>query len=557
MHSETAPVNFSLRGEHVGLHNGSLEGIEYHIPQGALTINGYSPHDRNQWDDLIGSTRGAGPVVWEANSGLGDETDRHLVTIARGIGEHGNNPYKGMPALPPDRYEGAANHLTNLHGLKSPTDYQTPPTAPVSNEMTTAVQSNWRVVSLGELQQPGGVGGTQPYNPIVDGPNPDAPPNIDNAQNSPEQEVGLQRWVNAALHLLNRGETPEVTIAHLAEEGCPNPDEIVQRALQQPEEVSPVSDELGQDPFEVPPTEDPSTSGEMQGLSQQPPVMAATGKPGSYTVGCSSCGGEFKSDKKTGFSHCEDHKGMRDYDKDWGKASKRVRIAGTSMEGVEISRWEGLWGETTVKVALDGGGTLDVAPEAVQELTGASKPHPVTEIQTFIDSIPEVQPTRPSIEARLANLELVRRAVRANISKVGFHDQVKLEGFDSDAQNEQIALNAALKSAGQPGDDKYLAGLRGYEFNKFATATPQIFPYSGNVKEAAIIWAVESPYTKGTNTDDFHFAAAHYATQIGLSGGQINEFLAAADDHRIVRTEEFTAEPETIDSEGPAEALLL
>jgi len=507
MHSVTAPVNFTIRDQHVGLHNASLSGITHHIPQGVLTINGLDPHDQGQWDAIIDASR-PGPVEFAANSGLGDQVDKHLVTIARGIAEHGKNPYQGMPPLPPERYEGAANHLTQLVGLKDPADYQTPSTAPVSGEMTT-VQSNWRVVSLGELQQPGGVGGTQPYNPVVDGPNPDQPPNADNAQNGPEQEVALQTWVNTAVDALNRGETPEAILAQLAHDGCPNPEEVLQRAQSQPDEP-PVSDQLGQDPFEVPPAQDPAMSGEMQGLSQQPPVMA-----------------------------------------------KRVRIAGTSMEGIEISRWEGLWGDTTVKVALDEGGTLDVAPEAVQELTEASRPHPVSEIQTFIDSIPEVQPTRPSIEARLANLELVRRAVRANISKVGFHDQVKLESFDSDAQSEQIALTAALKAVGQPDDDKYLASLRGFEFNKFATATPDIFPYSGNVKEAAIIWAIESPYTKGTDDDDFHFAAAHYATQIGLSGGQINEFLAAADDHRIVRAEEFTAEPETIDSEGPAEALFL
>jgi hypothetical protein len=297
-------------------------------------------------------------------------------------------------------------------------------------------------------------------------------------------------------------------VAQLAHDGCPNPEEVLQRAQAQPNEP-PVTDQLGQDPFETPPPDDPSATGEMQGLSQQPPVMA-----------------------------------------------KRVRIAGTSMEGVELSRWEGLWGETTVKVALDEGGTLDVAPEAIESLTGASPQHPVTEIQTFIDSIPEVQPTRPSIEARLANLELVRRAVRANISKVGFHDQVKLEGFDSDAQVEQIALKAALASVGNPDDTKYLASLTSYAFNKLEQAEPQIFPYNGNIVEAATIWVTESPYTKTADDDDFRFAAAHYATQIGLSGGQINEFLSVADEHRLVHTEEFTAE-DTTDNEGPAEALFL
>lgn len=37
---------------------------------------------------------------------------------------------------------------------------------------------------------------------------------------------------------------------------------------------------------------------------------------GEHTVHCSQCGGEFKSDKKDGFSSCKDHKGMKNYDVD-------------------------------------------------------------------------------------------------------------------------------------------------------------------------------------------------------------------------------------------------
>lgn len=37
---------------------------------------------------------------------------------------------------------------------------------------------------------------------------------------------------------------------------------------------------------------------------------------GTHTVHCSQCGGEFKSDKATGFSHCKDHAGMKNYDVD-------------------------------------------------------------------------------------------------------------------------------------------------------------------------------------------------------------------------------------------------
>lgn len=37
---------------------------------------------------------------------------------------------------------------------------------------------------------------------------------------------------------------------------------------------------------------------------------------GKYTVYCSQCGGEFKRDKREGFSHCKNHAGMKNYDLD-------------------------------------------------------------------------------------------------------------------------------------------------------------------------------------------------------------------------------------------------
>jgi hypothetical protein len=33
-------------------------------------------------------------------------------------------------------------------------------------------------------------------------------------------------------------------------------------------------------------------------------------------VFCSQCGGEFRSEHKTGYSHCADHRGMHNYDND-------------------------------------------------------------------------------------------------------------------------------------------------------------------------------------------------------------------------------------------------
>src|SRR2546422_4397133 len=47
---------------------------------------------------------------------------------------------------------------------------------------------------------------------------------------------------------LNRGQQDEAVLAQLAHDGCPDPQSVLMRAKQQPNQ-SPVSNEMGQDPF--------------------------------------------------------------------------------------------------------------------------------------------------------------------------------------------------------------------------------------------------------------------------------------------------------------------
>lgn len=336
--------------------------------------------------------------------------------------------------------------------------------------------SKWQVVALGELQQPGGVGATQEYNPVTDGPNPDAAL-MDNAGNSPEQEVALQTWVNMAVDLLNRGEPQEAIIAKLAHDGCPNPQEVLQRAQQQPMDEKPVSDEIGQDPFETPPPQDGQT-GQMEGLSQQPPVLG--------------------------------HIDIRIEGKDWSKWAAD-NLPGTDPEG-----------------------------------------HPVSEIEKFIASMPEVEPARPEI--RINDILSARRAIRGVISKASYADALKLSALDQELDLEANELKVATADAGWLGQADFIApDENGFRYNAYTVASPEMVAYSGNVREAARIWASEVAYTPGL---DLTVGAVYEIERLGLNIDQANEFIAAATevaDHRHVRTQEFTAE--TPDNEGPAEEL--
>lgn len=502
MYSEQVPVRFEG-----GIHNGTLDGLAPFGEHG-LTLNGLNPGDFNNWDTLMQQHRDPNSVVSLEVNHPDPQAQRDIATIARHMIWNGRNLWPGR-VIPPERFNQGANHLRQSEGLPQEGPFQIQASAAVSSDMS--VVSKWNVVALGELQQPGGVGATQDYNPVVDGPNPNGPDFQDNATNSPEQEVALQTWVNLAVDMLNRGNSPEEILAQLAHDGCPEPEQVLQRAQEQPQH-SPLTDESLSNPLETPPTPDPSTSGQMESLSQQPPVTTA----------------------------------------------KRVRIAGTTMTGTEVDRWESMWGEGTVKVALDGGGTVSVAPEAIESLPEGDFKHPVTEIQSFIDAMPKVEPTRPHIEARLANLELVRRAVRSNISKLGFSDQVALQQIDSNAAAESEVLKEILSNHHESFEIAYAKAQRKFAFNAFDVATPEITGYLGHSKEAGAIWATENFDGAIADDDSFKAAAAYYAHSLGLTASQFKEFMAGADEHRHVRTEEFTAtEPETTENEGPAEALFV
>lgn len=509
MHSERFVVPHPA-----GIHYGTLGGFYNHFRPGTVTINGLDPTDPQNADAL---QMPQGSEV-EVAAEMGDpQTDRDAVHIAQGLIHQARDPWQKpgqRMQLPVERYNQAANFVRqNWLGLPPEGGQvvakwryvESGDPADVSSDMS--VTSKWKVVALGELQQPSGVGATQDYNPVVDGPNPDGP-EVDNASNSPEQEVAMQTWVNMAVDMLNRGEQPEAIIARLAHDGCPNPEEVIQRAQQQPmEDQEPISDDIGQDPFQTPPPAD--QTGEMQGLSQQPPVLA-----------------------------------------------KRVRIAGTTMTGTELDRWEGMWGEGQVKIALDEGGTMTVAPDAVEPLEGESFKHPVSEIQQFIDSMPPVEPSRPFIEARLANLELVRRAVRANISKVALSDQVKLQAMDNEAAEETALLREAMSNLTEEHEAAYFAQQRRFAYNAFDVATPEIKEWEGRPREAGAIWATEN-FDAVTTDENFTAAAAHHASRLGLTGNQFEEFLAGASDHRQANTTTKTASVQSEDNEGPAEALFV
>lgn len=341
----------------------------------------------------------------------------------------------------------------------------------------TLKTSKWSIVSLQEAPTGGGLDPS--YNPVVDGPNPNGANFSDNAGNSPEQEIALQTWVNMALDALNRGESEDAVLAQLAHDGCPDPKAVIERALKQPfDENTGIAPDT-QDPFEVPNA--PEDEGSMQSVSQQPPVVTGS-----------------------------------------------VRIKGTSHVGKEVERYEDMWGQGLVIVALEDGTRITVSPDQVENIADQVD-SPLNDIQSFIDSFPPVEPHRASIMARIANLEELSGMCSEVMKTASALEQFELDHLSSEVKSEVLELRQALRTIDPDESDIYLAGLPTYRHNAFELAsstTDRI--YEGNIREAAVIWASESPYTSESFEDDVRFSALNYCSDKNMNTNQVNEFYKAA-----------------------------
>jgi hypothetical protein len=109
----------------------------------------------------------------------------------------------------------------------------------IDNEGDSMRHSKWTVVALGEAQLDGGVGGQMndaTFDQRITPANPDGLDPNDNANNTFEQEVALKTWVDMAVDMLNRGATEQDVVAKLSHDGCPDPQQVVQLAINQPEQ---------------------------------------------------------------------------------------------------------------------------------------------------------------------------------------------------------------------------------------------------------------------------------------------------------------------------------
>ena len=323
-----------------------------------------------------------------------------------------------------------------------------------AKESLMNIESKWSVIALGEMQQPGGVGATiGEHDPETDAFAPDMSYE-DNAENGYEQEVALKRWVDMAVDMLNRGDNPDLILANLAHDGCPEPETVLQRAMEQPdkeENDAPTTDEpLSQPMPETGAPESDTALSLPQGVSAK--VGVSAGSDRDDDDGCDKCGRSTANGE--GYDglcgDCADK-----VENELEKKSKRVTIG--NVEGVLQGYYESQWGEPMARVALDNGQISDLPASEIQEIATAVS-EPVEDIQKFIDSFPEVNDQRKStVHKRITHLQAARNRIgRAMLSDIDQRQRLALDAMDVHLHNELADRKDQVRNFHDDADVEYL-----------------------------------------------------------------------------------------------------
>lgn len=241
----------------------------------------------------------------------------------------------------------------------------------------------------------------------------------DVADQSREERLAYETWVNLAVEMLNRGESEQQILAQLAHDGCPDPETVLLRAQQQPEEDQPTEEDLAG--VSEPPQQDIFTP------EDEAPRMA-----------------KFIPDPAP---------------------SERVRVAG--LTGTVLSRYEDS-GQPMVHITMDHGDLIIVPESEVEAVSEPLVPQSVSEIQQFIDSFPEVNEF--SVNAHIANWRQVKTACEIKIADAqDDSERVSLEKIHQAATQKITELTDVERRSAA--NDQYLDELPRYEVKMAAEAS--------------------------------------------------------------------------------------
>lgn len=276
----------------------------------------------------------------------------------------------------------------------------------------------------------------------------------DNAQNSIEQEVATKTWTDHALDLLARGASQQQVVAKLAHDGCPDPEAVYQRALEHQASQSnqfdpevpenPVGPEAENTDFNMPP----------QGVTAAAQPEDSMGVQGVDTLKQKLAEAEAAGDTVSAQQLRDQIKTM------WQGYTGSVKVA--NFEGSFRAMDFDQWGRLVVAIEtptgimqLDGEKAEPVAPKVSDE---------VSEIQSFIDSIPEVEPNSiESVTARIAGLQEARSRVVTALGRAEKEDLPYLIKMRTATAEAIKTLTSSADGIITPYEKDYLATQQNYE----------------------------------------------------------------------------------------------
>ncbi len=420
---------------------------------------------------------------------------------------------------------------------------------------------------------------------------PDGPSFGDNAQNSIEQEVATETWVDHALDLMSRGAMQQEVVAKLAHDGCPDPEAVYARAVEQQAQQS---NEFNSGPDEATPmapgdqeyqtqSDMPMGSGVMASVYTHPeqpePNMGVQGVDDlkRQIMEAETAGDQLKAQELR-----ERLKTM------WHGYTGSVKVANFvgTFRGMELDNW----GRLIVAVDTENG-PMQLDGEQAEPVADKSADE-VSEIQQFIDSIPEVEPNDlTSVASRIEKLQEARTMVIAALGRASEADLGPLVQM-------RVATTNAIKDLTTRADGIVTASERAYLDTQTKYKPGAVVAANGSVggfdspdldqvvasmaeetadynvakehREGAAIMVAELPELMVRDAaavrelaEDMvlqRTAAMDDETQMVL----VAQFCAAVEEHRAEREAELTRtssqrtaslENTEPDNDGPAEAL--
>lgn len=339
-------------------------------------------------------------------------------------------------------------------------------------------------VALGEMQQDGGVGG-QLHD--IDS-QPEEEHSYDVGEMGQEQEDALNTWADVVHDLVSNGkvDSTDDLKERLMEQNCPFPDAAIDRYIElqakghykEQDQQPQATPDLPQNPPEAMPGNMPPSPAQgapnMQPQAKYEPHGEKPKKNKHIQEGDNPAGRDAQNIYKgimrekvgpDGEGSDEEKSEAAAIAWDKAKKMKKKKSYYNGVEGKITDRWVDMYGVQMARFAT-AEGVVEVPLQAIESTIDVEEiNNPIVRIEQFMDGMEPVTASRPSIMARIANLETIVSETNALLSddKLPLRQQMKLDEINLTARLQLGELKETLSTFVSADDHSYISQLPQYE----------------------------------------------------------------------------------------------